>query len=321
MTRSFFTQSFGIPDATLTEANLPEQIGRVHLVTGGYAGVGHELTGILYSKGATVYVAGRSKDKADSSIQLLKGKYPNAKGRLEFLHLDLNDLSGIKTAVDEFCSRETRLDVLVNNAGVMFPPKGSKTKQGHDLQFGTNCLGPYLFTKLLQPLLVQTATTEPAGKVRILWAASSGIQVLAPRGGIALEEHADSPTLHDSVQANYGQTKVGNVFLASKFQDILQDHGIISVSFNPGNLKTELQRHSTGLMARMSEGMLYPAIFGAYTELYAGWSPEVNNKSLYIIPWGRQGSEFVRKDIRKGITDGRRDRFVRWCETETLSYA
>lgn len=321
ISKSFISQSFCIPPPTLTEENLPDQSGRVHIVTGGYAGVGQELTGILYAKGATVYMAGRSKDKATKSKDRIKAKYPSTSGRLEFLMLDLNDLSTIKASADDFAARESRLDVLVNNAGVMFPPKGNKTEQGHDLQFGTNCLGPYVFTKCLEPILIRTAAFAPANTVRILWAASSGIQVLAPNGGIVEEKSDASPKVLDSVQANYGQTKVGNVFFAAKFQDKLAAHNIVSVSFNPGNLKTELQRHSEGLMARLSEGMLHPAIFGAYTELYSGWSPEVGKDALYIMPWGRKGREYVRKDILASIENGQADRFIKWCETETVAFA
>lgn len=321
ISKSFLTQSFGIPPPSLTEANLADQTGRVHVVTGGYAGVGQELTGILYNRGAKVYIAGRSKDKAAQSMERIKAKYPQATGVLEFLSLDLNDLTTIKASADEFTARESRLDVLVNNAGVMFPPKGSKTKQGHDLQFGTNCLGPFLFTQCLQPILIQTASIAPPNTVRILWAASSGIQVLAPNGGIVEEQSGKHPKILDSVQANYGQTKVGNVFFAAKFQERLREHNIVSVSFNPGNLRTELQRHSEGLMARLSDSMLHPAIFGAYTELYSGWSPEVGQDTLYVMPWGRQGNEYVRKDILIGIKNGQADRFVSWCESETAKFA
>ena len=320
MSKAFRTQSFGIPPPTLTEANLPNQTGRVHIVTGGYAGVGQELTGILYSKGATVYVAGRSKDKADQSIERTKSKFPQSTGHLEFLMLDLNDLTTIKASVDSFCSRESRLDVLVNNAGVMFPPAGSKTKQGHDLQFGTNCLGPYFFTKLLHPLLIRTAASSPKNSVRVLWAASSGIQVLAPNGGIAEDKATGAPKVLSSQQANYGQTKVGNVLLAYKTQALLREHGIVSVSFNPGNLKTELQRHSSGILARLADNMLHPAIYGAYTELYSGWSPEVGPEALYIMPWGRRGATFVRHDIMAGIDNGLAERFWDWCDSETAKY-
>lgn len=325
LSKAFLTQSFNVPSPTLTEENLPDQDGRVHIVTGGYAGVGQELAAILFSKGATVYIAGRSKDKADKAIASMRSKHAGSSGRLEFLQLDLSDLSSIQAAVNEFTSRERRLDVLVNNAGVMFPPAGSRTAQGHDLQLGTNCLGPHLFTKLLHPVLIATAATSPPNSVRVLWAASSGIQVLAPRGGIAGSKGGSlpqaGPVLLGSQQANYGQSKVGNVLLASETQKILRQHKIVSVSFNPGNLRTELQRHSKGIMLKLADSMLHPAIFGAYTELYSGWSPDVGPDSLYIMPWGRQGAKYVRKDILAEMDKGLAKQFWDWCDAETSKYA
>ena len=95
-------QSFRIPPPTLTENNLVDQTGKIHIVTGGYAGCGQELVKILYQKNATIYVAGRSESKALKSISDIKDRYPGSKGRLEFLPVDLSDLSSIKKAVQAF---------------------------------------------------------------------------------------------------------------------------------------------------------------------------------------------------------------------------
>ncbi|KFA67610.1 hypothetical protein S40285_09653 [Stachybotrys chlorohalonatus IBT 40285] len=304
LSKSFLTQSFCIPAPILTEKNLPDQHGRVHLITGGYAGVGKELATILFEKGATVYIAGRNETKArEAMVQIQKNR--SSRGRLEFLFLDLNDLETISSAVDSFKFRESRLDVLVNNAGVMFPPQGTKTKQGHDIQFGTNVLGPFLLTKLLIPTLVQTARSSPRNSIRVLWAASSGIQVLSPNGGIVWGDNG-GPKVFESQQTNYGQTKVANVLLAIKIQELYRHEGIVSVSFNPGNLQTELQRHSTGILMKLSENMLYPAIYGAYTELYSGWSENISTDQdiTYIMPWGRDGTNLLRSDIQKAIQAG-----------------
>ncbi|OQD67357.1 hypothetical protein PENDEC_c039G06905 [Penicillium decumbens] len=303
-TKAFWTQSYYIPAPPLTEKNLPDQNGRVHIVTGGYAGVGRQLSAILYGKGATVYIAGRSEQKAEDAMRQIKEEHPSSSGHLHFLFLDLNDLSTIKPTVENFLSQESRLDVLVNNAGVMIPPKGTKTAQGHDLQFGTNVLGPFLFTKLLIPVMAQTAKTAAPGSVRVIWAASLAIQVMSPNGGGIILDGSGAPKILDSQQTNYGQTKVANVLLAFKTQELYGSQGIRSVSFNPGNLKTELQRHSTGLMMKVAESMLYPAIFGAYTELYSGWSEEI-------------GAD---KSVTKGIGNGLADRVWEWCESETAKF-
>jgi retinol dehydrogenase 12 len=90
--RDAISQCFFIPKPTLTEENLPNQAGRVFIVTGGYAGCGKALSQILYSKNGTVYVAGRSKEKADQAIEEIKKAHPSSDGRLEFMKVDLADL-------------------------------------------------------------------------------------------------------------------------------------------------------------------------------------------------------------------------------------
>lgn len=121
----FWNQSFFIPNPPLTEKNLPDQTGRVFIITGGYAGCGKELAKIVYQRNGTVYLAGRSQGKADAAIKELKAAHPDSKGRLEPLIVDLADFTTIKPAVEDFMRKEQRLDVLTNNAGVR-QPKNSR---------------------------------------------------------------------------------------------------------------------------------------------------------------------------------------------------
>lgn len=112
------SQCIFLPKPLITEQNLVDQKGRVFIVTGGYAGVGYELSRILYGANATVYVAGRSESKGSAAIAKIKQGNTKSSGRLEFLSVDLADLKSIKPAVESFLSKEQRLDVLVQNAGV-----------------------------------------------------------------------------------------------------------------------------------------------------------------------------------------------------------
>jgi retinol dehydrogenase 12 len=141
---------------------------QVFIVTGSSSGVGKELAQILYSHNAKVYIAARSSEKSSVTIESIGTAFPESKGELVFLHLDLDDLTAIKKSADDFLSKEKRLDVLWNNAGVMFPPQGSKTKQGYELQLGTNNVAPFLFTKLLTPILIKTAKASSPGDVRVV---------------------------------------------------------------------------------------------------------------------------------------------------------
>lgn len=300
--------------------------GRVHIVTGGYAGCGFELVKVLYQRNATVYVAGRSQDKAYKAISVLKESFPDSKGKAEFLMVDLSDLSTIKPAVEEFLSKETRLDVLTNNAGVMVPPKGSKDAHGHELQMGTNCLGPFLLSELLVPVLQKTAKEAPEGSVRVTWAASSAVQ-FSPQGGIQFQEDGNVKPEYSHPALDYGASKAGNVFLASEFATRHGKDGITSVSWNPGNLKSELQRHTPFWQNLLLKPFLYPAQLGGYTELWAGCSPDLtaSQNGAYVAPWGRVYS--VRGDVTSGLKSekeggtGTAEKFWAWCEKETKPYA
>lgn len=123
---------------TFTEDDIPDQSGKVFMVTGGNAGCGFELVKILYSKGATVYMASRSKTKAEEAIKSIKATTSTPTGNVILLVIDLSDLTTIKPAVELFAARESKLDVLWNNAGIGIVPAGSKTKQGYELTMGTN---------------------------------------------------------------------------------------------------------------------------------------------------------------------------------------
>ena len=312
---------------TLTEQNLPSQKGKVFIVTGGASGIGLELATMLFQAGGKVYIAGRSKDNAEQAIQSIKSLVhdTSSAGQLEYLPLDLSDLSTIKASVELFRSQETKLDVLWNNAGVSLPPIGSVSKQGHELQIGTNCLGPFLFTKLLLPSLQAAAQASRPGVVRVIWTSSQMVDMAAPKGGIMMADLASPPK--DKTK-NYVTSKTGNWFLASELAREVDPKGILSVTQNPGNLKTNLLRHATTLMRLASSPLLHNAKLGAYTELWAGLSPELTMESngAYVIPWGRVHPS-PRKDLLDALKEvgenggtGQAGNFREWCEKQTIEY-
>lgn len=307
-----------IPAPTYTETQLPDQTGRVAIITGGYTGVGMELAKMLYGKNCTVYLAGRSPAKGDAAISTLKSLFPSSDGRVEYLQLDLADLPSIKASADAFLRQEQRLDVLTNNAGVMTPPVGSKTVQGHELQMGTNCLGPWLFTSYLTPVLQKTAAASTPGSVRVTWAASLAT-VASPSGGVAWDAATNGPTVHGNRAKDYAQSKASNVLLSRAFAQRYASSGIISNAWNPGNLQSELQRHQTWYEAAITKLFIYKTKLGGYTELFAGWAPEAGlkeNAGRYVGPWGRFA--VLRKDI--GADKTVEEKLWSWCERETKAY-
>lgn len=272
------------PTPAFTEANLPSGSlkDKVYIVTGASAGVGKELARLLYSLDGTVYLAARSAERANAVISWIRETHPGSKGQLSFLYVELADLETIAPAAKEFLSKESRLDVLFNNAGVMVPPQGSTTKQGYELQLGTNCLGHYALTKLLTPLLVQTAqTSSSAGSVRVVWVSSSAVMG-APTGGVDMANLAY--TTDKFAFQKYAVSKAGNVLHALQFRKLYEKEGVVSVSLNPGNLTSDLTRHAGWLGAVISTLMTYPAVNGAYTEFFAGLAPEI--KALKQNEWG-----------------------------------
>jgi NAD(P)-dependent dehydrogenase (short-subunit alcohol dehydrogenase family) len=161
---------------------------------------------MLYAKDAKVYIAARSEAKAQKTIDEIKALHPASAGELVFLKLDLSDLTTIKASAKEFLAKESRLDVLWNNAGVMVPPQGSKTVQGYELQVGTNNIAPFLFTQLLQPVLLATAQI---GEARVVWVSSSAGYIGLPKPIIDFNNM--DYKREEGIWTKYGRSKAGNI--------------------------------------------------------------------------------------------------------------
>ena len=334
----------------MTEENIPSQRGRVFIVTGSASGIGRHLVAMLYRAGGKVYVAGRSEVKARQSIDTIvneskESQRPdrgneddNGMGTLEYLHLELDDLSTIAASADQLKSKESRLDVLWNNAGVSLPPVGSVSKQGHELQMATNCLGPLLFTKMLLPLMQQTAAKREnplaAGAVRIVWTSSQMVELSAPTGAMDLTE-LETPSKDQA--RNYVNSKTGNWFLAVELGQKLRDREhpssgggghVLSVCQNPGNVKTDLLRHMPTVTQWMAAPLLYSAELGACTELWAGLSPQltIEENGAYVIPWGKLHPGPIRQDLVDALKNpdqggtGRSGEFRLWCEKQLMPF-
>ncbi|KLO08980.1 NAD(P)-binding protein [Schizopora paradoxa] len=290
-----FQQSFFIPKPKYTVEDIPDQSGKVFIVTGGNTGLGKETIKALLLKNAKVYMASRNKEKALAAIKDLKSQ--TGKDAI-FLELDLADLKSTKEAARNFMSRERDLHVLINNAGIMFPDIKSVTKDGYDMQFGCNVLGHFLLTKELLPTMLETAKSNPPGTVRIVNLSSSthmfarGIDYKALR---ASDEEARNAL---GTQGLYAQSKFANVVLANEFARRYGDQGIVSTSLNPGNLNTELQRHMGGVGLWILRRLIYKPEIGALTQLWAATSPETADlNGKYLIPWARLGE--CRPETRK----------------------
>ncbi|KAJ5823188.1 Glucose/ribitol dehydrogenase [Penicillium robsamsonii] len=331
--RATLTQAYP-PAPAFTEANAPpgSQNGRVFIVTGGNAGIGLELCKILYASGATIYMASRSQTKAEAVIKTITeaSKSKNTSGKLKFLHLDLNDLLVVKAAAESFAQQEDKLDVLWNNAGTgaNMVTIGQRTAQDFEPMIGMHCIATLLFTKLLLPQLRAAATSGENGKTRVIWTSSALAEGGSPPNGLDFDM-LDKGT--NNRTDNYGTSKAGTWILSREFARRYAKDGIVSVCLNPGFLKTaSFNGTPAAIMFVLNKVLLSDAIYGAYTELYAGLSSDITleNTGSYIIPWGRirPNEATPRQDLIKagdskeegGLDYG--NKFWVWCEEKWNSY-
>jgi NAD(P)-dependent dehydrogenase (short-subunit alcohol dehydrogenase family) len=307
---SVFEQSFP-PKPTWGVDEIPDLTGKVILVTGGNAGVGKETVKQLLVHNAKVYLAARNAQKANEAITELK----NETGKeAVFLQLDLSDIPAVRRSAQEFLSKESQLHVLINNAGVMVPPKEEVTAQNYDMQFGTNVIGHWLFTHLLLPALLAATEASPSHeKARIVMVSSSASYLTK---GLDFDAIADGPERTKyGVWELYNKSKFGNVVVASELARRYGDK-IVSTSLHPGSIQTDLQRNLPWWQQTILNLKLYPATYGALTQLYCATAPsaaDANGK--FFIPWARLG------EANKGALDPQvGEKLWSWLETETKKY-
>lgn len=247
------------------------------------------------------------------------------------MHLDLNDLATVKKAAQTFKTLESKLDVLIHNAG-MAPftlPTMAKTEQGIEAMVGMNCVGPFVLTHHLLPLLRAAKAASLQSSVRVLWAASISAEFSSPENGIDFSKIETG--VEDGVR-NYAVSKFGNWALAKEGARRFGKEGIVHVAFNPGNVRAGSYK---GLAAVtyfwMNTFVLSETKMGAYTELFAALAPEVTEKKwngAYIIPFGqlRENDACHRKDLIKALKPveegglGYPTKFWEWCETKSRAY-
>jgi len=204
--------------------------GKTAIVTGSNTGIGFETALDLYQKGAKVYVACRNKEKATEAISRMKAQ--GGRGELVYGHLDLSSLSSVKAFADKVTETDSRLDYLINNAGIMIPPP-SKTKDGFEIQFGVNFIGHFALTGHLFNLLESTQGS------RVVTLSS-----IAHRGASIDFENFNLEKPY-SPWREYGQSKLADIIFALEFDKRLRSNGnqIKSLADHPGISKTDLQKN------------------------------------------------------------------------------
>lgn len=214
-----------------TAENIPNQKGKVAIVTGSSSGIGFEAARVLAEKQATVIIAVRNADKGNAAIEKILTQNKNADVRL--MILDLANLESVEKFAEEFKKTYSRLDLLINNAGVMIPPY-SKTADGFELQFGTNHLGHFALTGLLLELLISTKNS------RIINVSSGAHKA----GNLNFEDLNWEKRSYSAWRA-YGDSKIANLYFTSELNKKLKENNLepLVTAAHPGWTATDLQRN------------------------------------------------------------------------------
>jgi NAD(P)-dependent dehydrogenase (short-subunit alcohol dehydrogenase family) len=256
-----------------TAADVPDQAGRVAVVTGANTGIGYETAAALARRDANVVLAVRDIDKGQHAAAQITAASPHAKVALQ--QLDLTSLASVRAAAEAIKAVHPRIDLLINNAGVMMTPKAT-TKDGFELQFGTNHLGHFALTGLLLDRLL------PVDGSRVVTISSLGHRI---RAAIDFDDLRAGPG-YDRAAA-YGRSKLANLLFTYELQRRLADTAArtIAVAAHPGGSRTELGRNAP-TWVRIGLTVVGPLLFqsaamGALPTLRAATDPQVRGGQYY----------------------------------------
>jgi NAD(P)-dependent dehydrogenase (short-subunit alcohol dehydrogenase family) len=296
-----------------TEADAGDQSGRVAVVTGGNSGIGFETARMLAACGMTVVLACRDLAKADQAAAQIAAGAPSA---VATVRLDLASLASVRKAAAELTERYPRLDLLINNAGVMTPPYG-RTEDGFEMQIGTNHLGHFAFTGLVLGLLLEVPGS------RVVTVSSLGHWA----GRINFGD-LQSERRYRRLRA-YAQSKLANLLFTYELQRRLAAAGAptIALAAHPGGARTHLGRHVPGMrqlmptahLTAISGRVVQNAQMGALPVLRAATDPAASGGQYYgpdRVPGLTGHPVLARSSHRAGDVVVQRQL---WAESERLT--
>src|SRR5262244_4036236 len=263
-------------NAKWTSGDVPGQQGRLAVVTGANTGLGFQTAQVLAARGATVVLAVRDTEKGKAAAARIAGAAPGANVTVQ--PLDLASLESIRAAAGELRARHPAIDLLINNAGVMFPPKQA-TRDGFELQLGTNHLGHFALTGLLLEQML------PVPGSRVVTVSSQAHRI---RARINFDD-LQSERSYRRVAA-YSQSKLANLMFTYELHRRLSGAGTtIAVAAHPGLANTELTRNSPAITAVLPRLISQKAAMGALPALRAATDPGVLG-GQYYGPGGFSGA-------------------------------
>jgi NAD(P)-dependent dehydrogenase (short-subunit alcohol dehydrogenase family) len=249
---------------------------KVFIVTGASSGIGIETGRALAATGGKVFLGVRNVKKGEDACKAYLEP-----GRVELLEMDLESLDSVRAAAKNFLSKSTKLNVIVNNAGVMATPQG-KTKDGFETQFGTNHLAHFLFFNLLKDTLIASST--PEFNSRVVCVSSSGHR----GGGVHFDDYGLEKGEYNP-WVSYSQSKTANIYMASEIENRYGSQGLHGISLHPGGIWTPLQKHMSEerLKAMKSapgvDKIIKSPAQGAATSIYAAIGKEWEGKGRIFL--------------------------------------
>ncbi len=287
-----------------TDIDIPDLTGKIVIITGSNTGLGKETARVLAGKNAEVILAVRNINKGEGAVRDINTEFPNS--IISVMELDLSSLESIKNFSDNFKSKYKKIDLLINNAGVMMPPY-SNTKDGFESQFGINHLGHFALTGHLINLL---KTTPGARIVNVSSAAHTW-------GNLDFSD-LDWKNRKYSRQKSYGDSKIANLYFTYELAQKLKDSDIKVVAAHPGWTATDLQRHS-GLFSFLNPLFAQKPNMGALPTLRAAIDIDVKSGD-YFGPDGR--GEIKGYPVKVQSNDLSKDEQIRkklWDVSEELT--
>lgn len=247
-----------------TADHIADQKGKIIIVTGASSGIGYEAARVLANKNATIIIAVRNLEKGSNALKKINAQ--NSSADVTVMELDLADLASVKQFAEAFKDSYSRLDLLINNAGVMIPPY-SKTKDGFELQFGTNHLGHFALTGYLMDIL---ESTEQSKIVNVASYAHK-------QGNLDFDDLNWEKRKYKPVKA-YGDSKIANLYFTYELARRLKQKGshIQVTAAHPGWTATDLQRHSS-FIEFLNKFFAQTIEMGALPTLYAAYGKDVQS--------------------------------------------
>ncbi|CBQ70271.1 conserved hypothetical protein [Sporisorium reilianum SRZ2] len=303
--------------------SMPLLTDRIVILTGPTSGIGYETLRQLILSSAHVYLFGRSLARLEHTRDTIAAECAAAlaacpstsvrhgarPGRMSIVQCDLSDLHSIQRAATEFLAKESRVDLVFGNAGVMV---GGTTAQGYEMMFGTNVLGHHALLRLLLPALQRSARTADT---RIVLTASDTHRWVDRPAHLTLNADATNPALgHIHL---YGRSKLGNMYTTSHLARLSSTHtwGLTVCAVHPGGVKSQLGSKNR-LLTSLKNLFLVLATLGAVTQLWGGTAAEgALVHGGYLVPYAQVGSaselardEAVERDV------------WRWCEMQCVKH-